>query len=394
MAPPSRFQLLAAVVVLEGASGLPYGVVADMVPVWLKVNGVDTAAIGAMTLVGLPWVFKALWAPAVDRVGTYKGWIAAGLCGAASTIALLPFVGPNPALLGAVLVAVAVASATQDIAIDGWLVAAVPAEEQGRATGIRVAAYRGAMALGGGGAIILGDKYDWNWAFGAVVVALLATLVVIVRLPDTPRPPHTPAADWLALLGEWAAQPGSRLLFAFVLLYKLGDSAMAPMVKPFLLDGGFSPTEVGVLTAGIGAFLVSAGAIAGGDLLSRIGMARGVLILGALQALSNLGYAAAAVSGTRWAAAAASLTESLTAGLGTAALLALAMRGSTGPQAATRFALLSAAVALTRTLAGSVSGVAVERMGYASWFAVTFVLALPALALVPRVSHRQAAPTT
>ncbi len=385
---PTRLQLLAAVVALEAASGMPYGVVSDLVPVWLRVNGVDTTAIGMMTLVGLPWTLKALWAPAVDRAGSYTAWIAAGLCGAASAVALLPILGPTPALLIPALLFLAIASATQDIAIDGWLVSVVPAEEQGRMTGVRVAAYRGAMALAGGGAVVLGDKLDWNWAFGAVAITLIVLLVVLTRIPSVPPAPHTPAADWLGLLRDWVAQPGTLLLFAFVLLYKLGDSAMGPMVKLFLLDTGLSATEVGLLSTTAGAVLVSVGALVGGDILSRIGMARGVLLLGSLQALSNLGYAGAATVGTRWACYLASFCESLTAGLGTAALLALSMRAATGAQAATRFAILTSIVGLTRTLAGSISGVAVARIGYAEWFLVTFLLALPALALVPRVSHR------
>ena len=387
MAVPSRLQLLAGVVVLEAASGLPYGVVNELVPVWLKEHGVDTAALGAMTLVGLPWTLKALWAPVVDRHGTLHTWILGALACAAATIALLPVVGPSPALLVPLLLAVAVASATQDIAIDGYLVTAVPREEQGRATGVRVASYRVAMAVVGGGAVIVGDKVGWDIAFGAAAALLVVTLLLIARLPRTPPPPPTPAADWLALLRAWAQEPGTLALFGFVLLYKLGDSAMGPMVKPFLLDAGLSPTEVGMLSTTAGALLVSLGALTGGDVLSRLGMARGVLLLGGLQALSNLGYAAAAWVGTRAWAYAASLTESLTAGLGTAALLALAMRRATGAQAATRFAILTAIVGLTRTLSGAISGFAVADMGYAAWFALTFLLALPALAIVPVVTR-------
>jgi PAT family beta-lactamase induction signal transducer AmpG len=392
MAPQTRplVRLLAGVVLLEAASGLPYGIVNDLVPIWLRVHGVEPAAIGMMTLAGLPWTLKAIWAPAVDRYGTFRGWIAAGLAGCATTLALLPFVGPSPALLGPVLVLIALFSATQDIAIDGYLVAAVPPSEQGRATGVRVAAYRGAMALAGGGAVVVGDQFGWTWAFVVVGVLLGLMLLALAWLPAVPTAPATSAEDWLVLLRDWVVQPGALPLFAFVLLYKLGDSAMGPMVKPFLVDAGLSATEVGLLSTTAGAVLVSAGALVGGDLLSRFGMGRGVLALGLLQALSNLGYAGAAMIGGRPAAYAASFAESLTAGLGTAALLALTMRASGGPQAATRFALLSALVGLTRTLSGAISGIAVERMGYASWFVTTFFLALPALALIPRVTRSYA----
>ncbi|MFN7144202.1 MAG: MFS transporter [Myxococcota bacterium] len=335
---------------------------------------------------------KVLWAPFVDRHGTFRRWIYVGLLAAAAAIALLPAVGPVPALLGPLLLAVAVASATQDIAIDGYLVAAVPPAEQGRATGVRIASYRGAMALAGGGAIVLGDQLGWETAFAGAVAVLIVALLCISRLHDPPRPAPTPAADWLALLRDWIAEPGTRALFAFVLLYKLGDSAMGPMVKPFLVDAGLTPTEVGLLSTTAGAILVSIGAVVGGDVLSRFGMARGVLVLGCLQALSNLGYAAAAHFATRPWAYAASMTESLTAGLGTAALLSLSMRAATGAQAATRFAILTAIVGLTRTLSGAVSGFAVEDVGYATWFGITFVLALPALALVPTVTRRATVP--
>lgn len=390
MRPSSRFQLLAGVVVLEVASGLPYGVVNELVPVWLKVHGVDTKTLGVLTLVGLPWTLKALWAPLVDRHLSFHAWILAGLGAAALTIALLPVVGPVPALLGALLLAIAFASATQDVAIDGYLVAAVPPEDQGRATGVRVASYRGAMALVGGGAVVLGDQVGWDVAFGAAVATLVVAGLFVARLPAAPRPPPTPAADWAGLFGRWVAEPGTLWLFAFVLLYKLGDSAMGPMVKPFLLDTGLSATEVGMLSSTGGAVLVAIGAVLGGEFLSRVGLPAGVLTLGALQAVSNLGYAGAAWAGTREAAYVASLTESLTAGLGTAALLALAMRAASGSQGATRFALLTAIVGLTRTLSGAISGFAVEGMGYAGWFALTFLMALPALALVPTVTRRPA----
>jgi len=145
---------------------------------------------------------------------------------------------------------------------------------------------------------------------------------------------------------------------------------------------------VGLLSSTAGAVLVSGGALLGGVLLERLGPMRGVLVLGSAQALSNLVYAAAAWRGdTAWAVAAC-VTESLTTGLGTAAMLSLVLAASAGAgsQAATRFAVLSAAGGLTRTLAGAVSGFGAARFGYATWFLLTFGMALPALALVPWVT--------
>jgi PAT family beta-lactamase induction signal transducer AmpG len=187
----------------------------------------------------------------------------------------------------------------------------------------------------------------------------------------------------------WARTPESRATFAFILLYKLGDSAMAPMTRPFLLAQGLDAGEVGLLTSTVGAVLVSVGALGGGLLLERSGLRTGALVLGGAQAASNLVYAGCAATGGRAAAIGASMTESLTSGLGTAASLAVvlaASAGGDGRQAATRFAALSMVTALTRTLAGAISGVAVEQVGYAEWFGLTFLLAVPALLLVPRVA--------
>ncbi len=377
-------RLLGYVVALEVASGLPYGVANDLVPMWLLVHGTDLAALGAMTLVGLPWTLKALWAPLVDRRGTFRRWMSAAMAVALVLTGLLATLAPSPLTVAGVLVALAFASATQDVALDGWLVAAVPAEQQGRATGVRVASYRGAMAVAGGGGVVIGEALGWDWAFGAAAALMAVLLLVELRLPDAPQAPPGPVTDWAGTLGRWLSEPGVLVLLAFSALYKLGDAAMAPMVKPYLVQAGLTPSEVGLLTSTIGAVLVSVGAVAGGDLVSRVGMRRGVLALGGAQALSNLVYAGAAATGGRAAAVVASVTESLTSGLGTAALLSLTMRAAVGPQAATRFALLSAAVGLTRTLSGAVSGIGVEQLGYARWFALTAAMALPALALVPR----------
>ncbi len=381
-------RLFATVLLLEAASGMPYGVVNDLVPVWLKTKGMSLAELGALTLVGLPWTLKVFWGPFIDRVGTFRTWMIVGLAGACVGTALLGTTLP----VVPILIAIAIASAVQDVAIDGWLVAAVPPEQQGRATGIRVAGYRGAMALAGGGGVVLGARYGWDVAIAAVL-ALQGALLVHHWFLAAP-PPHVEptGAEWLTTLKTWLTQENAAALFAFALLFKLGDSAMAPMVKPFWLDSGLTPVEVGTLSTTVGAVLVGAGAVLGGELLSRVGLRRGALVLGASQALSNVGYAAAGVVGGRPAIYTASVGESLTAGFGSAALLAIFMRACGGAQAATRFALLTAIIGLTRTIAGAFSGLGVEGLGYPAYFGLTFLLAIPGLFLIgPVTRHLDAA---
>jgi PAT family beta-lactamase induction signal transducer AmpG len=380
----SLLRLLAMVALLEAAGGLPYGVIMEMVPVWLKAGGMGNVALGALTLVALPWTLKALWAPFIDRFGTYRGWVWAGCLGCAAVIAVLAEV---PWLVPA-LVVCAFLSATQDVAMDAWMVAVIPPQAQSRAVGVRVAAYRGAMAVAGGGGVILGDRFGWDVGFAVLAGVLVLMAASLPLFPPPPPPQSAPVADWVGELKAWATQPGAGDLFAFCLLYKLGDSAMAPMVKPFWLDSGLSPTEVGTISTTVGAVLISVGAVTGGEVIQRLGLTRATLVLGGAQALSNLGYAVAAGLGGRPAIYAASVVESLTMGLGTAALMTIAMRACGSGQSATRFGILSAVIGLTRTLSGALSGVGAELFGYSGYFFATFVLALPALALAPSVTRR------
>lgn len=377
---------LLPVVALYLSSGLPFGLVNKLLPVWLKVQGVSLEQIGLASLLGLPWTLKALWAPLVDRVGRAGAWIAGSMAVVAAATLLVPQVPLGPAT-AALLLAVAMASATQDIAVDGWVAAEVPADQQGRANGLRVAAYRAAMLGVGGGAVALAAIYDWTWIFAGVSAISLGFAVYGLTVRSAPRPP-TPAAAWLRALGGWLLRPDALALLAFVLLFKLGDAAMAPMIEPFWLDAGLSVAEVGLISTTLGTALTVGGALLGGELTTRLGLFRALWSLGLLQALSNLGYALAALFPGRLAVYLASGAESFTQGLGTAAYLALLMRLCEGEQTATRFALLTALAGFTRTLGGATSGFGATALGYSAWFGATFLLALPAFALLPVVRRR------
>lgn len=385
-------RLVASVILLELASGLPFGVINEMVPVWLREREVDLATIGAMTLVGLPWTLKALWAPLVDRYLGVRTWMILGLCGViGSMLALASLAEPVSLSVEAVvlvLIAMALASATQDIAIDGYIANATPAAQHGRANGVRVAAYRAAMALAGGGAVVIGDMYGWTTGFLALAVFGVLLIPGQLSVPTPPPLPVVSAKDWLAALYRWVGDPAAILLFSLGLVYKLGDSAMAPMVRPFWLDMGRSASEVGLFSTTVGAVLTSLGALLGGEIITRMGLARAFLPLALCQALSNLAYTGAALMPLTATIYGASVVESVSSGLGTAALMAVYTRSATGAQAATRFALLAALSGLTRTLAGAVSGSAATELGYAGWFTLTVVLAIPGILIGPKVCRR------
>lgn len=380
--------LLITVSVLYFASGAPFGVVHELVPTWLAFEGTSLETLGMVTLVGLPWTCKVLWAPLVDRLGTAARWIAASLVTAAALTALVPHLGAGP-LLYVALVGIAAASATQDVAIDGYTAAVSPEAQHGRVNGVRVAAYRAAMLTAGGGAVALAQWLPWSVVFGGVGAALLALAAwpLSGRLPPAPVDQRS-ASQWGRELLGWVLRRDSLAVFAFVLLFKLGDAAMGPMVKPFWVDSGLSAAEIGLISITVGTALSVAGALIGGELTTRWGLFRGLWLLGGVQAVSNLGYAAAAAAPSRWAIYAASVTESFCGGLGTAAFLACLMRLCEGEQTATRFAALTAFTGLSRTLSGAASGFGAAELGYSSYFAFTFLLALPAFALLPAARRR------
>jgi PAT family beta-lactamase induction signal transducer AmpG len=170
----------------------------------------------------------------------------------------------------------------------------------------------------------------------------------------------------------------------FILLFKLGDMSLGPMVRPFWVDRNFTPLQIGLVPGGLGVIFTIIGALLGGSLTRRWGIFHALWILGLAQAGSNLTYAtAAALPPSTALMYTASAVESFCGGLGTAPYLAFLMSICDKKYAATQYALLSALFGLTRALSGAVSGFAAERFGYATYFTATFFLAFPAYALLP-----------
>jgi PAT family beta-lactamase induction signal transducer AmpG len=235
----------------------------------------------------------------------------------------------------------------------------------------------------------------WPIALGTAVAALAVGWIGGRGVGAEAAPDATRGPMFGALM-ELVARPHIWPVLAFVLIFKLGDASMGFMVKPFWVDAGFTATEIGLVSVNIGLGLSIAGGIAGGWYTDRAGIFRALWVLGLLQALSNLGYAAAAwllpygagASPELWHRAVlytASATESFTGGLGTAAFLAFLMAIVDKRHSATEYALLSSVFALSRSVAGWASGHGAEAMGYAPYFLLTFFLSFPAYLLLPWV---------
>ena len=386
LAPESR-KKLGIVALLYFIQGSPPAILWEVLPVYFRIHGVSLKAIGGLRLLELPYSLKVFWSPVVHRYGDRRIWVVVCMLAIAVVVGLLPFVDvahPGWVVITLLLVLTTL-SATQDIAIDSYTVGLIKREEEGAANGVRASAYRVALVLIGGGMVLLASILQWTllYLIAAVVLALLALSTLVVPRLDLPA---TARERWLAgfvgWIGTWNAIP----LVLFVLFYRLGEYAIGPMVKPFWVDQGRSVFEIGLVPTTFGIILSVAGALSGGAFISRYGTFRGVWVLGLLQAVSNLGYALVAwASLGRFGLYGASVFESFSGGLGTAAFLAFLMNVCQKEHATIQYAFLSSIFSLTGRLVGGVSGLGAERFGYGNYFALTFLLSLPSYALLPWV---------
>ena len=390
-------QKLSVIALLYFIQGAPAAILWEVLPVYFRINGVSLRAIGGLRLLELPYSLKVFWSPLVHRFGDRRHWILVCMFGIAAVLFALPFV--NVAGVGVIVLVLILAlttlSATQDVAIDSYSVGLVNAEEEGAANGMRASAYRVALVLIGGGSVFLAGVLAWNSLFvlaGIIFAALGIAALAIPRLSV----PEGAREHWLAGFAGWAGTWKVIPLILFVLTYKLGEFAIGPMVKPFWVDYGKSiwPAQedlmfqIGLFPTTFGIVLSVAGALMGGAFISRYGIFHGVWFLGALQAVSNLGYSLVEwLDLGRFGLYGASMFESLSGGLGTAAFLAFLMNVCQKEHATVQYAFLSSIFSLTGRLIGGISGLGAEAYGFANYFAITFVLSVPAYLLLPWVKQ-------
>lgn len=370
------------------SEGLPFGLITELFPLYLRQAGVSLAQIGLLSTIGLVWTLKLFWAPLVDSFGTYQRWITAALV--LISASLLPFAFADltgSGLLWTLLVLLAIGSATQDIAVDAYTIAATPHQHLGMVNAVRITTYRIAIILAGGGLAVVATRWSWQTAFGLAAGVATALLICSFFLPLQAQ--SQTGSTLLADLRHWINRPSAGAVLLTVLLYKMGDAALRPMIKPFWVDRGYSVAEIGNVTTTMGFTLTIVGAILGGWFVTRYGIYRSLLWLGIVQMLSNAGYAwAATVQAGRPTMYAAALIEPFCDGLGTAAFLAFLMAICDRTRAATEYALLTALFGLSRSLIGTASGISAQTLGYAPFFWITVILGLPGLLCLPFIRSR------
>ena len=381
----SFFYLGTVASVLYFSEGLPFGIVKEFVPMYLRFKHVDLTSIGLLNVVAFAWTFKFLWSPLIDEFGTYRRWITSAVAVIALTLAGMA-AGHELGLLFYGLVALlAIASATQDMAVDAFTIRATPQKMLGPINGIRVTAYRVALMLPGVLGVVA-SKAGWSAAYGTAAVVAAVIFVIALSLPDDRGATVAKRPNFLEALRHWLLRPKAGLLLAIAFTYRLGEFAIVSMIKPFWVDQGYSAAEIGTITSIIGVIVSIVSAIAGGALVAKFGLYPSLIGVGVAQSISNIGYAVVATVGAgRWGIYVAAILENIGYGLGTAVFLSFLMSLCDRDRAATEYALLSAAFALTGNIMASASGAIAQHAGYPVYFWLTVVLGIPALILLPFV---------
>ena len=377
------------------ASGMPLYLLLQLVPAWLRESGVSLAEIGLFALVGLPYTWKFIWAPLLDRwsmkLGLRRGWMLATQIALIASIGFMGHLDPvaQTAWVASMAAVVAFFSATQDIAIDAYRREILPDEELGLGNSVHVQAYRIASLVPGSLSLILADHLPWPTVFwltaGFMLVGVGMTLSV--KEPVRASREHTSLRESVvAPFSEYVQRRGWAhllLAMAFMVLYKLGDNMATALSTPFYLDLGFSKTEIGLVAKNAALWPSIVGGIVGGLAMIRLGINRALWVFGLIQMISILGFAALAWVGhdLRWLAAVIAF-EYLGVGLGTAAFTAFIARESSRTFAATQFALFTAIAAVPRTFMNATTGFLVERMDWIAFFLLCTVLAVPGLLIL------------
>ncbi len=361
------------------ASGLPFFFLIQFIPAWLRSEGVGLKEIGFFSLVQLPYVWKFVWAPFLDRyslplLGHRRGWL---IVTQVVLLVLLMSMGqwqPATEIQGILWLAALVAffSATQDIVLDAYRRELLPDHELGIGNAVHIQTYRVAGLVPGALGLILADQFSWEVVFAIVGAFMLVGIGLTLAIAEVSVPAH-PTSLRRAIVDpfkEFITRKGlsvALLTLAFLFFYKLGDSMATALSTPFYIDLGFSLTEIGLIAKNAALWPSIIGGILGGIFMIRLGINRALWLFGAVQLVTILGFAVLAEVGhDRLLLAMVIALEYLGVGLGTAAFVAFMLRETTPALAATQIALFTALAALPRTLGNAITGFLVEGGGEVS----------------------------
>jgi MFS transporter, PAT family, beta-lactamase induction signal transducer AmpG len=407
------------------SAGLPLLLVLGTLSFWLREAGINRATIGYLSWVGLAYAFKWCWAPLVDRLpipiltrlmGRRRSWLLLSQCAIMAGIVGMALNDPKVALMPVVWCAlvVAVASATQDIALDAFRIESADVQRQAALAAAYQTGYRMAMIWAGAGVLWIAARAEsadvtsyqhaaWQTAYLWMAASMLVGTLTVLLSAEPARkvlPPSKNIQEWLrsALVEPFADffkryQWQAALILALIAIYRISDVVMGIMANPFYVDMGYTKDEVAAVTKVFGVIMTLVGAFIGGVMSMRLGVMR-VLMLGAvLSAVSNLLFAWLGTRGHDltaliWVISA----DNLSSGIASAAFIAYLSSLTNINYSATQYALFSSMMLLLPKFIAGFSGEFVNAYGYGTFFVGTALLGVPVLALVALAAKMHSKP--
>jgi PAT family beta-lactamase induction signal transducer AmpG len=414
-----------AVMFLGFSGGLPYALTGSTLQAWLTQSEIDIRTIGLFAAIGMPYVLKFLWAPAVDALdvpvlssllGRRRGWLLLTQLVLMAAVLLMAFCSPALSLLAAVIAGflLATASATQDIVIDAFRVESLRPDEQAAGQAAYVAAYRVGLLVSGAGTlwlvgslVNLGFDLQFAWSAGYVAMALLVAVgIATTVLAAEPAKSADAAAEHAAHVRESSFQrvaattisafrdfltrDAAIVVLLFVVLFKLADALGTALNTTFVLSIGFSLEEVAAINKGVGFAALIAGGFAGGFVARAYPLGKSLWIGGILQTVTILTFSVLAVVGhDRLALILAVTSENFTGAIGTVIFVAYLSALCGNPlHTATQYALLTALTALGGKVFALGAGYMALVTGWFWYFVVCAALGIPSFILLAWLQRR------
>lgn len=381
-------------------SGLPLMLTITVLQAWLTSAQVNLTSIGLITLVGLPYTYKFLWAPILDKVypsflrctHRRKSWMMLCQLFLAIIVLGMSFLSPNHHLLLVAILAISIAvfSATQDIVIDAYRTEYLQPNERGIGSAAFIFSYRLATLVSGGLGLIFADNFGWQNYFIALSLMMLLGSGIVYFLPSTKEFVDASRGFldiFVRPFQDFLKKKFSLTILLFIIFYKFGDAFTQSLGTTFFLrELHLNLSQVGVLYKTVGFVSTIVGAYVGGFLLPSMGLYRALLVFGVLQAFANLAFVAlASIGNLPWLVIVAVTLDLGASGMATVALVAYLMALCDLRHTAAQFALFTALMTVGRIGAGPLASFVVLHWGWAMMFMMGFVISLPILGLLPKL---------
>lgn len=395
-----------AVGFLSFASGLPILMTLSTLTYWLSKYGVDKKSIGLISLAGLPYVFKFLWAPFLDakrpiilaKLGRRKSWIVLFQSCLTIVFFALSMVNPNDhiGIISILILLLAASSASQDIVIDAYRIDTLSNDEQSYGSSLSQVTYRMAMLIMGAAVLFASDYINWPTIFLLVTVLFASiTLVTIFFIKEEENhsdstqqkiSAHSTLADYILIpFKNFITRPQAILILIFILFFKMPDAIAGVLISAFYNEMGYTGAQIGLISKVYGLIATLLGAFISANIISRMSLYSALIWSSTLMGLTNLGYILVLHYPTALSLTLAISLENFIGGFASAVFITYLSLLCNRSYSATQYAMLSAIAAFSLRIFGSFSGFAVEDYGWQSFFIFTAFLFVPALIVLTMI---------